>query len=80
MPRRLKRDKLWDAVLASEIFTEPMLFHRGSWWCVAFANPESLGGRSFTTLDKNIKKSIEWLEWAKPRGIKYPHVVNEVGK
>lgn len=73
--RRLKRDALWDEILASGIFEEPHFFHDGSWWCVSFNNPASPYGRSFITLDKNIKKSIEWLHWAKEQGIKYPHVI-----
>ena len=77
MPRRLKRDALWDEILDSEIFTEPSLFYHGPWWCVSFVNPEALSNRSFITIEKNIKKSIEWLHWAKKKGIKYPHVVNQ---
>lgn len=79
MPR-LTRGDLFNEVEDSEIFTNPQLHHLGAYWCAAFDNPEAATGRSFVTLDKNIKKSIEWLHWAKKQGIKYPHVIDEVSK
>ena len=61
MPRKLKRDKLWEAILASGIFTDPALFHDGSYWCVTFDNPDTPIGRSFITIGRNLTRAEAWV-------------------
>ena len=70
--RKLKRDELWDAILESEIFDNPALWHDGSYWCVTFDDPAASSGigLSFITIGRNIKRALQWV--TRNKGNKYP--------
>jgi hypothetical protein len=70
MPKKLKRDKLWEAILASGIFKAPSLFHDGTFWCVSFENPDAPIGRSFIAIGRNLAKAEAWVQ--RNRGETYP--------
>ena len=76
--RKLRRDKLWDVILESEIFEEPALFFTSRNWVVSYLDPKANAfttSRSTISLGRNINQSLAWLD--RNQGKKYPQPETE---
>ena len=75
--RKLKRDALWEAIVESGIFDEPMLFHDGTYWCVTFKDDGADIGYRFITIGRNLQRAHRWVERNRKAGTRYPEVQDD---
>ncbi len=76
--RKLRRDKLWDAILESEIFEEPALFFTSRNWIVSYLDPKAnafTANRSTIAIGRNIKLALRWID--RNQGKTYPQPETE---